>query len=265
MELDRAIDKLLPGRFSSGLLESEPREERDVPAEFDEKALGVGDTRSGYLQTVDYESLFTLSREQDLLLRINYRPGDFVPPEKDIVAVWPPKRLEEKVHQQINGTAVIGVYPSWNQDVIYAVNQLVAVALRALSPSINDPFLAMSCIDRLGAALIRLAQKSLPPSYRYDENGRLRLITTSFSFEGVLDRSFDQIRRAAAADVAVILRLLETLSTIAGVVERAERKAAILRQGEMIRRAGERFVDEKLDQKDIQERYRSLKQVLDGR
>jgi uncharacterized membrane protein len=161
-----------------------------------------------------------------LVLRIHYRAGDFVPPEKDIVTFWPPKRLDEKVDQQINGASVIGVYPSWNQDVIYAVNQLVAVALRALSPSINDPFLAMSCIDRLGAALIRLAQKSLPPSYRYDENGRLRLITHSFSFNGVLDRSFDQIRRAAVAEVAVTVRLLETLAIIAGVVERTEQKEA---------------------------------------
>jgi uncharacterized membrane protein len=263
MELDRAVDKLLPGRPGIGLFESEPRDEQDIPAELDDKAPGVGDTRSGYLQNIDYQALFILAREHDLLLRINYRAGDFVPPEKDIVTFWPPRRLDEKVYEQINETTVIGIYPSWNQDVIYAVNQLVAVALRALSPSINDPFLAMSCIDRLGAALIRLAQKSLPPSYRYDESGRLRLITTSFSFEGVLDRSFDQIRRAAAAEVAVTIRLLETLATIAGVVERPERKEAILRQGEMIKRAGDRSVSEKLDQKAILERHRSLKRILE--
>jgi uncharacterized membrane protein len=125
--------------------------------------------------------------------------------------------------------------------VSYAVNQLVAIAIRALSLSINDPFLAMSCIDRLGAALIRLAQKSVPPSYRYDERGKLRLITSSFSFEGVVDRSFNQIRQDAATDVAVTLRLLETLAAIAGVVERNERREAIRRQGEMIKRAGDRF------------------------
>jgi len=264
MELDRAVDKLLPGRTGIGMFESEPRDEQDIPPKFDEKALGVGDARSGYLQSVDFESLLALAREHDLLMRINYRPGDFIPPEKDIVDLWPPKRLDDKEYQQINQAAIIGIYPSWNQDMTYAVNQLVAIALRALSPSINDPFLAMSCIDRLGAALIRLAQKSIPPSYRYDEGGKLRLITSSFSFEGVLDRSFNQIRQAAVSDVAIMLRLLETLSTIAGVVERAEQKEALLRQGEMIRRAGDRFVAEKLDQKDILQRYRSLKQILEA-
>jgi uncharacterized membrane protein len=263
-KLDRAVDKLLPGRPGYGMFEPEPRDEQDIPEELDEKAPGVGDTRSGYLQSIDYESLFSLAREHDLLLRINYRLGDFIPPEKDIVAVWPAKRLDDKVYEQINRATVIGVYPSWNQDVTYAVNQLVAIAVRALSPSINDPFLAMSCIDRLGAALIRLAQKSIPPSYRYDRTGRLRLITSSFRFEGVLDKAFDQIRQESAANVAVTIRLLETLATIAGVVERPERKEAIRRQAEMIKRAGDRFITEKLDQKDIAQRYRSLKKTLEA-
>lgn len=167
--------------------------------------------------------------------------GDFIPPERDIITGWPAKRLDDKVYEQINRTTVIGVYPSWNQDVTYAVNQLVAIALRALSPSINDPFLAMSCIDRLGAALIRLAQKSIPSSYRYDKTGKLRLITSSFSFEKVLDLSFDQIRQASVSDVAVTIRLLETLATIAGVVKLPERKEAIRRQADMIKRAGISF------------------------
>jgi uncharacterized membrane protein len=263
-ELDKAVDKLLPGWPGIRPFESEPRDEQDIPAEFDDRATGVSDTRSGYLQSIDYTALLALAREHDLLLRINYRAGDFIPPEKDIVTLWPPKRLDEKVYQQINGASVIGVYPSWNQDIMYAVNQLVAVALRALSPGINDPFLAMSCIDRLCAALIRLAQKSLPPSYRYDENGKLRLITSSFSFEGVLDRSFDQIRRASAAEVAVTVRMLETLATIAGVVERPEHKEAIRRQGDMIKRAGGRVISEKLDQKAILERHQSLMRILDS-
>ena len=263
-ELDKAIDKLVPGRAGIGSFETEPRDEQDIPKEFDEKVKGVADSRSGYLQSIDYESLFNLALEHDLLLRINYRIGDFVPPERDMIDVWPMKRLDEKVYEQINKATVIGIYPSWNQDVLYAVNQLVAVALRALSPSINDPFLAMSCIDRLGAALIRLAQKNIPPSYRYDETGTLRLITSSFSFEGVLDRSFDQIRQASVSDVAVTIRLLETLATIAGVVKRPERKEAIRRQADMIKRSGDRYVAEKLDQKDILQRYQSLKKILEN-
>jgi len=240
-EMDKAIEKLVPGRPGIGSFESEPRDEQDIPKEFDEQAQGVVDTRSGYLQSIDYESLFALSLEHDLLLHINYRMGDFIPPERDIITVWPAKRLDDKVYEQINRTTVIGVYPSWNQDVTYAVNQLVAIALRALSPSIKDPFLAMSCIDRLGAALIRLAQKSIPSSYRYDKTGKLRLITSSFSFEKVLDLSFDQIRQASVSDVAVTIRLLETMATIAGVVKLPERKEAIRRQADMIKRAGISF------------------------
>jgi uncharacterized membrane protein len=107
MELDKAVDKLLPGRLGLGLYEFEPRDEQDIPPQFEEQARWVEDSRSGYLQSIDYESLFSLAKEYDLL-RINYRPGDFVPPEREIVDLWPVKALGEKVYPQINATAITG-------------------------------------------------------------------------------------------------------------------------------------------------------------
>ncbi|MBN1838348.1 MAG: DUF2254 domain-containing protein, partial [Spirochaetales bacterium] len=216
------------------------------------------------LQQVDYAALLAIASEEDRILRVEYKPGDFVPPDRGLVAVWPREPLEEKRAEAINKAFVLGVHPSWSQDLEYAVNQLVAVAVRALSPGVNDPFLAMSCIDRLGAALIRTAQKSIPSSYRYDEAGRLRLVLRSFTFEGILDAAFNQIRQHAAGDVAVSIRLLETAGAVAGFATTPTAKLAIRRQADMIRSAGRRVIPEDGDRQELQQRYQHVVKILDG-
>ena len=110
---------------------------------------------------------------------------------------------------------------------MYAINQLVAIAVRALTPGINDPFLAMACIDQLGAALIKMAQKHFPPSYPYDRHGHLRVITNPFTFANALDADFQQIRQNSATHITVTLHLLETIAAVASVVRNADQKAAI--------------------------------------
>ena len=263
-ELDRAIERLLPESRFRGALNTRLRREEDIPPGFEEELQMVPDPRTGYLQQVDYAALLALAAEQDRIIRVEYKPGDFVPPDRGLVAVWPGTALAEKAVEGIGRAFVLGAHPSWSQDLEYAVNQLVAVAVRALSPGINDPFLAMSCIDRLGAALIHIAQKSIPSSYRYDAEGSLRLVIRSFTFEGILDAAFNQIRQSAAGNVAVSIRLLETASAVADFAETPTGREAIRRQADMIRSAGDRLVKEEHDREVLRERYEHVVRILEG-
>jgi uncharacterized membrane protein len=122
----------------------------------------------------------------------------------------------------------------------------------------------MSCIDRLGAALIHIAQKSIPSSYRYDAEGSLRLVIRSFTFEGILDAAFNQIRQSAAGNVAVSIRLLETASAVADFAETPTGREAIRRQADMIRSAGDRLVKEEHDREVLRERYEHVVRILEG-
>jgi uncharacterized membrane protein len=89
------------------------------------------------------------------------------------------------------------------------------MALRALSPSINDPFTAINCIDRLGAALVLLAGRALPSRYVRDESGAVRVITDPLTYGGVVEAAFSQIRQVAVGNAAVVIRLLDVIRTIA--------------------------------------------------
>jgi uncharacterized membrane protein len=181
--------------------------------------LSGGDTapsgQSGYVQAVDYEHLLRVAVERDVVIEALYRAGDFVQVDAALIRTEPPRRLDDADCDGIRHAFLLGRQPTEEQDLEYSVRQLVEVALRALSPGINDPFTAMTCIDWLGAALARLAAGGLPSGERYDEEGRVRLLLDALTFEGVADAALQQIRQAGAGQVAVSIRLLDTLEAIA--------------------------------------------------
>ncbi len=128
--------------------------------------------------------------------------------------------------------------------------------MRALSPGINDPFTAINCVDRLGAALCGLAERTIPSPYRYDEEGKLRVATDVSTVQGMIDASFDQVRQAARGITSVTLRLLETITAVARHTRNAEFLAALQHQAEAIYRGSEEGIKDSFDRKEVEQRYR---------
>ena len=136
--------------------------------------------------------------------------------------------MNEQLTKQISAAFICGAERTLAQDVEFAVDQLVEVAVRALSPGTNDPFTAIRCIDRLGAALCQLTERVIPSPYRYDDTDRLRVITPPVTFAGVADAAFDQIRQYGATSVPVLLSLLQTICKLAGFMRREEHRIVLL-------------------------------------
>jgi uncharacterized membrane protein len=140
-------------------------------------------------------------------------PGAFV------VEGQPVARLSRKSSDAAKTVAravSIGSHRTPLEDPIFLIDQLVEVALRALSPGINDPFTAFSCIDYLSAALSRLASRRTPSPEREDDKGSVRVVAWGENFETATDAAFNQIRHAAAGKPAVLGRLISALDSIAG-------------------------------------------------
>ncbi len=225
----------------------------------------VAAAQNGYLQAVDGDGLLKIAIESDLVLHIQHRAGEFVVASSSLVRAEGAALLNERIGQRIADAFIIGPQRTPEQDPEFAIHQLVEVALRALSPGINDPFTAIACIDHLGSALCSLTSRSFPSRYRYDEAGAIRIIHKPITFEGVINASFDQIRQNGSTSVAVTIRLLEALSTIAACSQNADQAQAIRRQAEMIVRASRKSVTEQNDAEDVQQRYEALLDVLDER
>jgi len=180
------------------------------------------------------------------------------------VTVWPGDRVTEPLEERINAAFIVGPPRTAAQDNEFAIQHHVEIAVRALSPGINDPFTAITCVDRLGSALRRLAQREMPSPFRLDEQDRLRVVVPAVTFPEIVDASFGPIRQYARSSAVVTIRLLETIGVIAGATHRPADRAALLRQAEMIVRGARQALPEDGDRREVEERYRDVSRALSG-
>jgi uncharacterized membrane protein len=115
---------------------------------------------TGYIQFIDLDSLLSLAREKNLFIRLLLKTGHFVSSGVVVALVWPADWVDEQLDQQVNRAFHIGNVRTPTQDVEYAVNQLTEMAVRAMSPAINDPFTAMTCLDHMGNGLRKFIRQS---------------------------------------------------------------------------------------------------------
>lgn len=242
------IDRLFPEKIGQGASELK-QPVKELPADFDSDAYRVRAKKNGYLQAIDNEELMKFAGEQDLLLRLNYRPGQFIVKGSELMMVYPRERIERKLLKKLNDAFILGKERTEQQDVEFPIEQLVEIALRAISPGINDPFTAIRCIDSLSAGLSHLAQRNFPSSYRYDDHKNLRVIAEQVTFAGLIDTAFNQIRQYGKSDVAVTIRLLDAIATVARYTSTPQEREILLRHAEMIRRNSQQAISEELDKK----------------
>ena len=143
-----------------------------------------------------------------------------------------------------------------------SINQLVKIALRAISPGINDPFTAIRCIDRFSAGLSRIAQRDFSSPYRYGGEDNLRVIVEVATFEGLVNSAFNQIRQYGYTDMAVTIRLLEAIAIIAPYTRSNKDRALLLRHAGMIERGSLEKITEECDRASIIQRYEAATKVL---
>ncbi len=257
-ELDAAVERLLPA-------EDEPPtgETQAEDAELPLQRLRVPARAEGYLQHVDYEGLLALGSEFDAIVLVPWRPGEFIVRGGTLAVLRSGQPLDKAVAGQVQRFFIIGARRSPAQDVEYAVRQLVEVAVRALSPGINDPFTAMACIDHLGAGLARLAASRAAPGVYVDEAGVARVRAKTLAFPGYVHAAFSQIRQHARGDVAVLDRLLGTFAAVAPLLRSEIQRAALRDQAEMVRRAAEDVVAEGADLKRLQRLHQEAVAALE--
>jgi uncharacterized membrane protein len=179
--------------------------------------------------------------------------------------VWPGERVNEKLTQHINDAFILGKERTEQQDIEFCINELVEVALRAISPGINDPFTAIRCIDQLSVGLCRLAERDFPSPYRYDDDNNLRVIADSVTFAKLTDDAFNQIRQYSKPDVAVRIRMLEALAVIATHTRNKKDRAALLHHAQVIQDSSREEVAQECDRACIEERYLAAVKALEQR
>jgi uncharacterized membrane protein len=211
-ELQEVVLAEIPEVTSGNGRESESEIRPDSLAEKDGYPVRVSQT--GYIQYIDPYYMLTLAQEKDLVIRLLRKPGHLVWREARVALVWPAARVDEELDRQIRKAFRIGNGRTPTQDVAYAVNQLVEMAVRAMSPAINDPFTAITCLDHIGEGLALFIQQGEKSPYFYDRDNRLRLILEPVTFPELLDGAFDMLRHASCDNASVLLHMLDVIGAI---------------------------------------------------
>ncbi len=220
----------------------------------------VAAPRSGYLQYIQHRLLVRLAAELGVVIHLRYRPGHFLVQGHPYATVWP-AHAASRVARELSRAHVTGPYRTLAQDVSFGVDQLVEIAIRALSPAVNDTFTALTCIDWIGDSLCKVTGRWHPIRVYRDAAGVVRLITTETTYERLVQRAFEKIRQSGRGMPAVMIRQLDALAKIMERATAPEDRQLLLGQAAMIERLSLSSVDEESDRKDIQRAYEAVLSV----
>jgi uncharacterized membrane protein len=250
-DLIRAIDASAHASFGNELVDDVRA--AGAPA-FAEDAVLLTAPDSGYVQAIDYDHAASCAEQNDVVIVIDVRPGQFLIGGQIIGRVGPGAKSGDDIVAGILKAIVLGQERTMAQDLEFAFRAIVEVAVRALSPGVNDPNTAIACINQLGGALAVVLEDEAVPNCRADGDGRPRLIFDRLTVDGLIDTSFDEIRQACAGHASVIIRLLEILTTLTGLARSNPQRKAIARHVAMVTRAAKAKLDEPDDRRDFVER-----------
>lgn len=180
---------------------------------------------SGYLQQIDAASLADWAEHHDCVVRLLHRPGGFVFPHTPIARV---SKAVVDADVAIRDRVAFSRQGGAPSDLTFPIAQLVEVAVRALSPGVNDPRTAISVLNRLGAALASLSTRHLDDGL-VERAGVVRLRISPLRYADVTDVMFDLIRECAGGSPSVLIHLISVLAEVAGVEASPDRLDALRR------------------------------------
>jgi uncharacterized membrane protein len=224
--VDRVADDLTSS--ISATMAGDQEEPREAPLIETNVVQRLSLERSGYIQTIDYGALVALACRRNAVLRIGVRAGHFVLSNGKVVEVMASRPFEQGDIDTIRQAFVVGSERSPAQDIEYSARQLVEIALRALSPGINDPFTAIAVIDRLGVALEQVAGRSALPTHLRDKDGAVRVIANRSTFDGFINAALNQIRQASKSHPGLLIRIADTLGALAPSLKSPDARRAAL-------------------------------------
>lgn len=266
-ELESIVCKMLPKSRPRTRMDREQADWARLRSVWKQHGITVPARRGGMFQAVDQNALVVWASANDCLIAMHHRPGEYILPGNRLFDLFalreaPSALAASEQAADVQSAFQFGHRRTLVQDIEFSFQQLVEIALRALSPGINDPFTAMSCIEELGSALALVAQRAPQPRILYDSEDRPRVLQKTVDFEGVADIAFNQIRQNSGAHPAVMLRMLEVMTALGQSLDDDGERAVLRRHAEAVYAHACRNVTDPGDRRDLDQRYERAVQAL---
>ncbi len=263
-ETQESIDVLFPQETGTAAKKKGRKAARELID--DEDWLEIESTSNGYIQYVDTTGLLEFAEEKNIIVKMHASIGQFVGKRQTLIKVSPDigkseMLFDEDDEGQVNSYFQIHRFRSIEQDVGYGIRQIVDIALKALSPGVNDTTTAIICIDYLGTIISDIAQRNLPTDIR-KKNGDVRIIVKAPDFESFVETAFDQIRINGKGNQAVLQRLLDTMALIAKNILDESHQETLLEQVRLIENLGNNSLETDYEKEKVSERVEKTKKLI---
>ena len=225
-------------------------------------AFPVASDLQGYVQTIDYAGLKRWCGARHSTLVVHVRAGDFLIKGLHSFTLHTDSQGDAKeTIEALNACMLVGPMRTPVQDAEYAISQLGQLAGRALSPGINDPGTAITCIDWFSLALAEIVDRDLPGWVFLDDDGEPRLLARTPGFAGLIKAVYAPLRQLSRSSVQVTVKLLESLCNLAELTRRRDRLDVLALHGRLIAEDADQGRLQDFDVQDIRQRHQRL-QVL---
>ena len=262
-ETNVAIDNLLPEKLDDEVDEYE--DQQQVLELLDDRTWYPAPAAvSGYIQSVNNDALLDLASDSRTIVRMENGTGAFVVQDTALVSLALTNPPEQETIDAFNAAYSIGRNRTVAKDPAFGIRQIVDMAIKALSPGVNDTSTAVICVDYLTSILARVAGRQFPTFYRYEDK-TLRLVAIVPSFESLLAEAFDQIRGSAEVNVAILARMLGALSTIGNLTISQSRFRALDGQVQCIAELVDRCIVASHDRARLEKRLSEVRETLETR
>jgi uncharacterized membrane protein len=259
-ETNASIDRLLPHKLDQNNADDEDQkhlEQLDARVWYPVPAVD-----SGYIQNVDTDALMHLAADSKSIVRMEHGIGAFVVQNTALVSLALTYAPDQKTIDALNAAYSIGRFRTVQQDPAFGIRQIVDIAIKALSPGVNDTSTAVICVDYLTSILARVAGRQFPPVYSYQQD-TLRVIAIVPSIENLMAEAFDQIRANAEENVAILLRMLDALDIIGSLTIRRSHLQALDEQRQWIAELVDRSIEATHDRAHLERRLSEVRENLE--
>lgn len=216
-------------RYPSEIEEREPRQQA--------KGEPIIATSRGYVDIIDFDTLDEVARKYEATIALKVRTGDFIHPDVPIVELSG-MEVDEEIASKIGDCFSASGMRTATQDLEYLIDELVEIALRALSPGINDPFTAITAMHWMGAALAELGSRDLDRGPEQEDYDWDRVQPLSDDFQHYVERSFGAMRSGVATNRMAAINFIHALFSASTSCQSERRLRLISEEAEtMVRQA----------------------------
>ncbi|KTD64343.1 DUF2254 domain-containing protein [Legionella spiritensis] len=229
--LSRQIDTVFP----RGVGREIPEKSIHIPEACQRHHEQVCSVGHGYIRIIDGSSLIDTAQKYQLVIQLEVMPGDYVAEKSPMLTLYAAGEITDEIRSACRGAFALGHQRNQDQDIYFLISELVEIIARALSPGVNDPFTAMTCMDWLQHALQKISLTSHASRYRYDNEDHLRLITHPVVFDEFCEQVFCRILPYVCKDRNAALHMMDMIYQISRNIDNSEHKITLASHAESLK------------------------------